>query len=85
MALDRFQLPGQLLNLLLDGRFCADALGHLLCEFPNGLAGFPHQLIPRLRFLFVGVEHLLFEDLIGQRGLDLVDAFSGKIGFPRLR
>ena len=47
-ALDRFQLSGQLLHLLLDGRLCADAPGHLLCEFSNGPAGFPHQFVPRL-------------------------------------
>lgn len=47
-ALDRFQLSGQLLHLLLNLRSRTDALCHLLGELPDCAASLPHQLIPRL-------------------------------------
>ena len=47
-ALDRFQLSGQLLHLLLDLGSCTDASCHLLGELPDRAASLPHQFIPRL-------------------------------------
>ena len=47
-ALERFQLSGQLLHLLLNLRSRADALRHLLSELPDCAAGLPHQFVPRL-------------------------------------
>ena len=47
-ALDRFQLSGQLLHLLLNLRSRADTLCHLLSELPDCAAGLPNQFIPRL-------------------------------------
>ena len=66
LALDRFQLSGQLFHFLLDLRVRADTSCHLPREFSDSPASFPNQLIPRLRFLLVGVEHLLPENLIHQ-------------------
>ena len=85
LTLDRLQLSGQLLHLLPDLRSRADALRHLTGQTSNGPASFPHQLIPRLGFLLISVQHLLFEYLIHQPGLDLPDAFFCKIGFFRHR
>ena len=85
LALDGLQLSGQLFHLLLDLRVRADTSCHLLCEFSDSPACLPHQLIPRLRLLLVGVEHLLLEDLIGQLRLDFVDAFQRQVfGFAFL-
>ena len=47
-ALDRFQLSGQLLHLLLNLRSRADTLCHLLSELPDCTACLPNQFIPRL-------------------------------------
>ena len=66
LALDRLQLRGQLFHLLPDLRSRADALRHLTGQTSNGPACLPHQLIPRLGFLLIGVKHLLPENLIHQ-------------------
>ena len=85
LSLNRFQLFSQLRHLLLDLRASTDSPSHLLGEFSDGLPSFPHHFILRLRFLLVGVEHLLTEDLVGERGLDLADALSGEIGLTGYR
>ncbi len=57
----------------------ADAGLHLLnqrLQFPSGLA---HQFIPGGGLLLVGGEHLLLENVVGQRGLDFADAILGEI------
>ena len=49
------------------------------------MAGLSHQLIPRLAFLLVDVEHLLTEDIFGQHGLDFPDTLPGEVRLPWLR
>ena len=79
LALDNLQLSSQLLHLLLDLRSRADTLRHLTGQTSNGPACLPHQLIPRLGLLLVGVKHLLLEDLIGQLRLDFADALPRQV------
>ena len=84
-ALDCLQLSGQLLHQRFCFRVSADAPGHLLGEPPDGPPRLPHQLIPGLGLLLVGVEHLLSENLVGEHGLDPADAVPREICLPRLR
>ena len=79
LTLDRFQLCRERLHQFLHLRVVADTSCHLLCEFSDGPVCLPHQLIPRLRFLLVGVKHLLLEDLIGQLRLDFADALPRQV------
>ena len=61
----------------------AHAVLHSTHQLQHGPPCLAHQLISGLRLLFVEVQHLVAEDIIGQLGLDLADTFPGEIGVAR--
>ena len=60
------------------------AVLHGTHQFQHRPAGFPYQLISGLRLLFVEVQHLVAENIVGELGLDLTDTFLGEVGLSRL-
>ena len=61
----------------------AHTIPHGLHQLQQCPPRFPYQLVSGLRLLFVEVEHLVAEDIIGQLGLDLTDTFLGEVGLSR--
>ena len=82
-ALDRFELHRQLQHELLGVWVVTYAVLHSVYQFQHRLPCLAHQLISGLRLLFVEVQHLVAEDIIGQLGLDLTDTFLGEVGLSR--
>ena len=60
------------------------AVLHSVYQFQHSPAGFPYQFVSGLRLLFVEVQHLVAENIVGELGLDLTDTFLGEIGLARL-
>ena len=60
------------------------AVLHSVYQFQHRPPRLAHQLISGLGLLFVEMEHFVAEDIIGQLGLDLTDAFLGEVGLARL-
>ena len=83
LALDRFELHRQFQHELLGVRVVTHAVLHSVYQLQHRLPCLAHQLISGLRLLFVEMEHLVAEDIIGELGLDLTDAFLGQIGLAR--
>ena len=83
-ALDRSELRRQLQHELLGVRVVAHAVLHSTHQLQHRLPCLAHQLISGIRLLFVEMEHFVAEDIIGQLGLDLTDAFLGEVGLSRL-
>ena len=84
LALDRSELRRQLQHEPLGIRMVTHTLPHGLRQFQHCPPRFPYQLISGLRLLFIEVEHLVAEDVVGQLGLDLTDTFLGEVGLSRL-
>ena len=62
----------------------AHAILHGLHQFQHRPPRLAHQPISGLRLLFVEMQHFVAEDIIGQLGFDLTDAFLGEVGLARL-
>ena len=75
LAADLTELPRQVPDHLLRLRVDAGHLPHCLRQLQHGFPHLCHQLITRFTFLFVDMEQVLTEYLIGQRGLDFLDSF----------
>ena len=75
LAADLTELPRQVPDHLLRLRVDAGHLLHCLRQLQHGFPHLCHQLITRFTFLFVDMEQVLTEYLIGQRGLDFLDSF----------
>lgn len=43
------------------------------------MSRFPYQLVTGDRFLFIEVQHLLLENVVGELGFDLADAILRQI------
>ena len=57
---------------------------HGLRQFPHGFPRFRHQFVSQFAFMLIDVQQLLSEDLIGERGLDLVDTVFGQVRLIRI-
>ena len=57
-------------------------VSHLLNQLPHGLPRFSYQLVTGNSLLFVEVQHLLLEDVVGKLGFDLPDAILRQIRLP---
>ena len=84
LAADLTELPRQIPDHLLRLRVVADPGSHLLDQLPHGLPRFLYQLVTGNSFLFVDVQQLLSENLVGQRGLDLPYPIFGQVRLIRL-
>lgn len=84
LSLDCFKLRRQLQHEPLSVRVVAHAILHGLHQFQHRPPRLAHQLISGLRLLFVEMQHFVAEDIIGQLGFDLTDAFPGEVGLARL-
>ena len=84
LALDRFELHRQFQHELFGVRVVTYAVLHSVYQFQHRPAGFPYQLVSGLRLLFVEMEHLVAENIVGELGFDLTDAFLGEVGLARL-
>ena len=84
LAFHRFQLIDQPHHQRLHFRVIANALLHFLRQSFHFFSGPAHQVISGSGLLLIGVEHLLLENIVGQRGLDLLDSVFGEISLSRL-
>ena len=84
LALDRSELRRQLQHELFGVWVVTYAVLHGTHQFQHCPPSFPHQFISGIRLLFIEVEHFVAENIVGELGLDLTDAFLGEVGLPRL-
>ena len=84
LATDLTELPRQIPDHLLRLRVDAGHLPHDLRQFQHHFPRFRHQLVAGLAFLFVDVQQLQPENLVGQRGLDLSDTIFGQVRLIRI-
>ena len=85
LAFHGFQLGGQRYHHRFHLWMAAKAGPHLLCQSFHFLSGPAHQFISGGGLLLVGVEQLLFENIVCQRGLDFADAILGEISLTVIR
>ena len=78
-ALRFFQVVGQREQERFYLRVFADAMLHFISQLQHNASGFSRQHIPRLAFLLIDVKHLLPENIVGQLGLDFLNAHRAEI------
>ena len=83
LALYIFEFQSQFQHQLLRIRVIADTFFHGSHYFQHRLPRFMYQFVTRDTFLFIEVEHLILEDVVGQRGLDLPDSILAQIRLTR--